>query len=230
MTESGGFRPLSEKSIHAIQFKLGMCTYWGSVQNWFGFGPCWRIFGPLVATKWLKMVVSDHYLKKYSCNPVQIWCLHALGECSELIDFWALLAQFWPSNGHKMAKNGGFRLLSEKVFTQYNSNLVPTLVGWVFTIDFGSCCPNFGLLVTKKMMKMMVSDHYLKKYHYVEWSWLFDLFKKWCSHWLEGSSQMIQSFNFLLHRPNLALWWPPLYFHSFRLGLRFTAQVGACVL
>ena len=88
-----------------------------------------------MATKWLNMVVSDHYLKKYSYNTIQTWCVHLLGECSELIRFWATLAKFCPSSGHKMTEYGGFRPLFEKVFTEYNSNLVCTLIGWVFRID-----------------------------------------------------------------------------------------------
>ena len=75
------------KSIDAIQFKLGLYTYWVSVHNWFTFGPCWPNLGPLVTTKLLKMVLSDHYLKKYSYN-------------------------LWP-----------------------NSNLVSTLIGWVYRIN-----------------------------------------------------------------------------------------------
>ena len=76
-----GFPTIIWKSIHTIQFKLS--EYWVTVQNWFAFWPCWQNFGPLVATKWPKMVVSDHYLKKYSHNPIQTWCVHLLGDCSE---------------------------------------------------------------------------------------------------------------------------------------------------
>ena len=43
------------------------------------------------------MVVSNHYLKKYSHNPVQTLYVHFWGECSELFRFWAMLAQFWPT-------------------------------------------------------------------------------------------------------------------------------------
>ena len=53
------------KSIHTIQFKFGVYTYWVNVQNWLAFGPRWPNFGPLVATKWLEMVVSNHYLRKF---------------------------------------------------------------------------------------------------------------------------------------------------------------------
>ena len=125
------------KSIHAIQFILGLYTYWVTVQNWLAFGPRPN-FGPLVATKWLKIVVSNNCLKKYSCNPIQTWCVHLLGECSESICFWATLAKFGPSSGHKMTENCGFRPLSGKVplcgimITQSISNMVFTLVRGVF--------------------------------------------------------------------------------------------------
>ena len=138
MTENGPkwwFLTITWKIIHRIQFKLGVFTYCASVQNWLTFWPRWSNFGPLVATKWLKMVVSDHYLKKHSSNPIQTWCVHLFGECSELICFLAMLARFWPSSGHQMTENGGFQPLSEKVFTQSNSNLVCILIGWVFRID-----------------------------------------------------------------------------------------------
>ena len=77
------------------------------------------------------MVVSDHYLKKYSHNPIQTCGVHLYGECSEMaIRFWAMLAQFWPSNGQKtylkVVQNGGYL---KKVFMQSNSNLVRTLIG-----------------------------------------------------------------------------------------------------
>ena len=175
-----------------------------SAQNWFPFGPCWPNFGPLVAAKWLKMVFSDHHLKKYSCNPIQTWsvyllgecsewisfgpfwpssvhkmieksgfrtlhylkdyscnsiqtwCVHPLCECSESIHFWAMLAKFWPSSGRRMTDNGGFRPLSEKVFMQSNSNLV-----WIFKwmivqnwLAFGTGWPNFGPLVATKWIKI----------------------------------------------------------------------------
>ena len=105
-----------------------------SDQNWFAFWPCWPNFGPLMATKWLKIVVSDHYLKKYSCKPIQTCCVHLFGECSELICFLATFAKFWLSSGYKMDEIGGFRLSSQKVFTQSNSNLVWTLIEWMLKI------------------------------------------------------------------------------------------------
>ena len=61
------------------------------------------------------MVVFNHYLKKYSCNRIKTWCVHLLGECSELIGFWAMLTEFCPSSVHKMTENGGLRPLSDKL-------------------------------------------------------------------------------------------------------------------
>ena len=118
MTENGGFRPSSEKSIHAITFKFGVYTYWVYVQNWLTFWPRWPNCCPEVAKKYFKM---------YSRNPFQTSCVHSLGECSELICF---------------------RL----------------------------CWPNVSPLVAKKTLEMVVSDHYLKKYYYME-QWLLDLFQ-----------------------------------------------------
>ena len=43
------------KSIHTIQFKLGVYTYWVSVHNCFTFGSHWPNFGPLVAKKLMKL-------------------------------------------------------------------------------------------------------------------------------------------------------------------------------
>ena len=105
-----------EKSFHVIQFKLSMYTHWESVQNWFAFWSRWPNFGPLVATELLKIVVSDQYLKRYSRNPIQAKHVHSLGECSELICFLVTLAKFWPSSGHRIIENCGFRPISEKVF------------------------------------------------------------------------------------------------------------------
>ena len=88
LTENGSklcFLTIIWNSTHTIQFKLVLYSCEVSVEKWFAFG--WS---------WVKMVVLDHYLKKYSRNPNQTWCLHLLGECSELIHFWAMLAKFGP--------------------------------------------------------------------------------------------------------------------------------------
>ena len=108
--------------MHGIQFKLGVYTYLVSVQNWFAFRAHWPNFGPLVATKLLKMVVSDHYLEKYSHNPIQTWCVHVLDDCSELIDFWATLAKFWPSCGQKNDRKWWFPTVIWKSTIMWNND------------------------------------------------------------------------------------------------------------
>ena len=192
MGQNVGFRSLSEKSIHTIQFKLVVYTCWVSVQNWFAFGPCWPSFGPLVATKWLKMEVSDHYLKKYSCNSIQTWCVHLLGECSELIRSWTTLAKFWPSSSHKMTENCGFHLSSEQVILQSNSNLVCTFIVWVFSIYslLGHVDQIFALLWLKNewnWVKMGVSNHHQLNYP-------LNPIDSRCAHLFGESSEIIPFF------------------------------------
>ena len=100
-----GFLTIIWKSNHSINFKFIACICWVSVQNWLTFGWHWPNVGPLVAKKgwkWVQMVVSDHYQKKYSYNPIQTCGVHLLGKCSGMICFGAMLAAFWPPRGHKM--------------------------------------------------------------------------------------------------------------------------------
>ena len=64
MTENGAFLPSSEKVFIQCNSNL-VCT----LIKWVAridsiLGPHWPSFGTLVGTKWLNMVVSDHYLKK----------------------------------------------------------------------------------------------------------------------------------------------------------------------
>ena len=141
-----------------------------SVHNWFTFRSRWPNFGPLVAAKWLKMVVSEHYLKKYSPNSIQTRCVHLLGECSQLICFWAMLAKFWACSGHKMTENGGFRPSSEKVFPQSDSNLVCTLTVWVFRIDLllGWRWPNHGPLMLQNDWKLLFPTIFWKCNHAIQ--------------------------------------------------------------
>ena len=118
-----------------INVKFGLYTYWVTVQNRFSFWPCWPNFGPVVATKWLKMVVSNHFLKKYLRNPTKIWCLHLLGGCSELICFLATLAKFWPSSDTKCLKMVvSDHYLKKDSLKQSSSNSVSTRIGRLSTI------------------------------------------------------------------------------------------------
>ena len=85
MTQRGSkwwFPTVIWKGIHTIEFKLGVYTYWVSVQDWFAFGLRLPNFDSLAATKLLKMVISDHYLKRDLWNTIQIWCVHLFGKCS----------------------------------------------------------------------------------------------------------------------------------------------------
>ena len=52
------------------------------------------------------MVVSIHYLKMYSHNPIPIQTcgVHLLDECSEMICFWDMLVKFLPSIGQKIIR------------------------------------------------------------------------------------------------------------------------------
>ena len=57
-------------------------------------------------------MVSDCYLKKYSHNIIQTWCLHLLGQCSQLICFGGIWPNFGPPLAKKLmklGKNGHFR-------------------------------------------------------------------------------------------------------------------------
>ena len=46
---------------------------------------------------------------KLITNPRQSWCIHLLGDCSELIFFRGMLAQFRSFSGQTVTENGGFR-------------------------------------------------------------------------------------------------------------------------
>ena len=158
MGQNGGFWPLSEKVFWQSNSNL-MCTLIGWLsRNDFTFWPRWPNFVPLVATKWLKMVVSDHYLNKYSRKPNQTWCVHLLGDCSELICFLAALAKFWPSSGHKMTENDGSKMTEYDGFRHYLEKFSCNPVQTWCVHFLGNCSefirwPNFGPLVATKWLK-----------------------------------------------------------------------------
>ena len=171
----GWFPTLIWKSIHAIQFKLGVYTYLVSVQNWFVIGPCWRTF--VVATKWMKMMVFDQYQKNYSCNPIQNYFVHLWGECSELTCLWATLAKLWLSSGYK---------ITEIVISDHYLK-IGLYTYWVSVQNgfaFGPHWRNFGPLVATKCLKLVVSDCYLKKYSH-------NTIQTLCLHLLGECSQLI---------------------------------------
>ena len=159
-----------KKNIHTIQFKLRVYTYLVNVRNCVVFGPrsSWLNFGPLVATRWLKMVVSDHYLKKYHAIQFKIDVYTYWVSVQNWFTFGPYVPNFGPLVATKLLKMVVSDHYLKKMSTHSNSNLC-TLIGWVFA--FGPRWPNFGPLVSTKWLKMVASDHYLKKYHDVEyWS------------------------------------------------------------
>ena len=102
--------------------------------------------------------ISDHYLEKWSLNSFQIWCMHFLGECSELIRFWPTLAKFWHSNDQKnwpkMGQNGWFpTIISKSIHTiQFKLVLYTCWVSVQSWFNFGRCWRNFGPLVSNKLL------------------------------------------------------------------------------
>ena len=172
------------KKFSSIHFKPSMCAYWVSVQNWFPFGPHWLNFSPLVPKILLKVVVSDHHGENYSLNPIETWCVYFLCESSEMIWFGPCCPSFGLLVAPKWLKMMFF-YQSAKLIIQSTSVLVYTLVGWVFRIhSFFGPWTNFGPLVAKKLLKMVVSDHYLKNYS-------LNLVETWCVHLFGESSEMI---------------------------------------
>ena len=74
-----GFCPLSGKVITQLISNL-VCTFIGwmfRTDSLLGdVGPILALQWPKKDWKWVKMVVSDHYLKKYSHNPIQTGGVH----------------------------------------------------------------------------------------------------------------------------------------------------------
>ena len=115
---------------------LGECSE--LISFWATLAQLWPSSGKRICRKCAKMVVSDHYLK--TCYTIQFKLVVYTYWLSARK--WFAFERRWPNFGHlvpkkqmKMVQNGDFRPLSEKVFTQSNSNLMCTLIGWVFKIN-----------------------------------------------------------------------------------------------
>ena len=141
-------------------------------------------------------MVSDHYLKKYSHNPIQTCGVHLLGQCSEMIRFWAMLPEFGPQNDWKWwFPTFIWKSISTIHFKRGVCTYCVSVQNW---FAFWPRWPNFGPLVTIKWLKVVVSDHYVKSI--IMWNndndhnELLDLFQIWCAHWLARSSQMLPFF------------------------------------
>ena len=106
-------------------------------------------FCPSSGHKWLKMVVSDHYLEKYSRNPIFVCTLIGCVFRNDL-----LLALLWPQNDWKYY--GGFHHYLKK----YSCNPIQTwCVHLLVSVQnwFAFCLrwPNFGPLVATKYWKWL---------------------------------------------------------------------------
>ena len=112
-----------KKSFHIIQFKLGVYTNRVSAHIWFAFWPGWPNFGPVVSTTWLKMVVSDHNLEKYSRNPIPTRVYTYLLSVQNWYAFWQRWRNFGPLVATKLLKLVVFDRYREK----YSRNPIQTL-------------------------------------------------------------------------------------------------------
>ena len=132
-----------------------MYTYRVSVQNRIAFRPHWPNFGPLVATKRLRMVVSDHYLKKYSRHPIQTWCKHLLGEYSKSVPSGPRRSNFGPLVAQNAWKWWFPTVIWKRIHTiQFKLGVYTCLVSVHKWFGFGPRWLNFGPLVVKKLMKL----------------------------------------------------------------------------
>ena len=148
-----------------------------------------QTFDPLVATKLLEKVVSNHYLRKYSCNPIQT-CMYTYWVS---VQIWFTFGQLWPKFGPLLAKQWlkmmGFWPLSEKVFMQSNSNLV-SAQNW---FAFGPCWPTTGHKMTENVGFQPLSNKST-----IMWNNDYLIYFKHGAHTGE------RHFHEWLHRPNLA--------------------------
>ena len=110
---------------------------------------------PLVTPKSCKMVGSDHCLQNESFNALQSYCIHLLGEGSELIRFCGTLTQFRPSIAIKWLKNWRVPPIIGKTIhsIQLKLGVYSYLVSFQKWFDFGPHWPNFRLLLTPNCSK-----------------------------------------------------------------------------
>ena len=109
--------PIQTWCVHLFKWVFRYDLLFGRV------GQILALMWPLVATKWLKMVVSDHYLEKCSCNPIQTWCVHLLCECSELICFFPR----WPNFGPLVTTKWLKLVVSNHYLEEYSRSPIQTL-------------------------------------------------------------------------------------------------------
>ena len=200
------FRPLSEKNINAVQFKLCVYTYWVSVQNWF-------VLGHLMAQKWLELI------QLLSEKVFTIHFMRNVYTCWVSVHNWFVFKPHWPNFGPLVAKqlmklgeNGRFRWC------------VHLLCECSELILFWATLTNVGPLVATKWLKMVVSDHNLKKV-----SLCGIMITRSISNMvftLVRGRDLHKWLNFLPHGPNLA---PLVAISVFPFPL-IGPQAGMCIL
>ena len=124
------------KSDYSIHFKFGVCICWVSVQNWCAFEQHSPNFGPLVAKKPLKMGQNGGFRplsgKVFTQSKIQFKLV--VYTCWVNVQKQFIFGWHWsncgPLVGKKLLKVG-----QNCCFTQSNSNLVCTFIGWVFRND-----------------------------------------------------------------------------------------------
>ena len=155
MGQNVAFQPLFQKAFTQSHSNL-WCTLVGLVfRTDLLLGhvdPILTLLWPKHDWKWVKMLVSDHYQKKYSHNTIQTCGIHLIGECSELIRFLATLATFWHSSREKNDWKWWFLTIISKSIPAISFKLI----SWVFRIDslLGHVGQIYGPLVAKKLLKM----------------------------------------------------------------------------
>ena len=167
MGQNGYFWPLSEKVFTQSNSNL-VCTYCVSVQNWFAFGPQCPNFGPAVAQKWLKLAargfrpLSGKLITQVISNLV-----YAFVRWVARFAFGWRWSNFGPLVAKKRPKIGRIVAL-DHYLNKYSHNTIQTwhvnLLGEQNWFVFGPLWPNSGPLVAKKLLKIVVSHHYLKNY------------------------------------------------------------------
>ena len=143
MTENGSFRPLSGKVFMQSNSNLvcTLCTLTGEWSEMICFWSRWPNFGPLVATKLLKLVVSGCFLKSF--HTIQF----KLGAYTSWVSAhnWCTFGSRGPNFGArssvqkklmKLVENGCLRPPPAKLSPQSNWFLVCTLIWWAFRNDY----------------------------------------------------------------------------------------------
>ena len=124
------YHPCRRSGVGILKCLTCARAYEVELQKSFYLWPRWLDIRLLVAgnlLKWLKLVVSNHYVQNLSLHWLQTW--HIL---IEMIQFLAELAQLQPFVGLEIAVVGGHPSLSGKLMNQLTSNVVYTLIVWFF--------------------------------------------------------------------------------------------------